>query len=229
MKSIVLFAALCLSSAAIAQPTDVDIINWYNRQKAKPEFAGIRRNLELKNMYLNGNFSAKGTQECVVMVPVVVDEKQKGDYLILMQKARAGWMDSYLLNKIVDDIRLYDVDKDGLMEVWTEQSGMGQGNMETTYELTSFKALQTKVLFSSKAFDLTAGSAYTMEPGAVVAREVDIRLEDLDKDGKMEISEKVVTKILVSADIDAALVKTESTEKTIVYRLSDDMTYKAEE
>lgn len=220
---ILLFGLLSIVSAW-AQPSDADMIRWLEREKIKqhiPDIDAFEINKKLKILYLTGSFTAKNTQECIVMLPIIFNGNETFDYLILMQKTRNGWMDSQLLEKGVMDAKLRDVDKDGLLELWTETSGMRQGNVEGRYELLSFKGQQTLSLFSSEYFDYTSGMALSggMEVGAEVEREVSIQFKE--ENGKEVLIETVILKTF--KELKGEEVLTESQTTTTTYLLNGEI------
>src|SRR5690625_1197954 len=143
------------------------------------------------SIFIFKSFTQENAKECLVIYPYSVGFRRKYNALFLLKKnADNEWESSGWQHRGGTEIKLVDLNRDGIYEIIVELSNYGQGSLELEYTLLSLLNNKEKVLYenlSTNNVDGYSGLDKTIGNKLIEEIEVSYFLED---DGSIKILEK---------------------------------------
>lgn len=137
------------------------------------------------------SFTQESAKECLVIYPYSVGFRRKYNALFLLKKnANNEWESSGWKHSGGTEIKLVDLNRDGIYEIIVELSNYGQGSLELEYTLLSLLNHEEKVLYenlSTNNVDSYRGLDKTI--GNKLIEEIEVSYS-LEKDGSIKVLEK---------------------------------------
>lgn len=142
-------------------------------------------------LFIFKSFTQKNAKECLVIYPYSVGFRRKYNALFLLKKnANNDWKSSGWQHRGGTEIKLVDLNRDGIYEIIVELSNYGQGSLELEYTLLSLLNNEEKVLYenlSTNNVDSYKGLDKTI--GNKLIEEIEVSYS-LENDGSIKVLEK---------------------------------------
>lgn len=142
-------------------------------------------------LFIFKSFTQENAEECLVIYPYPVGFRRKYNALFLLKKNDNNeWESSGWQHEGGTEIKLVDLNRDGIYEIIVEFSNYGQGSHELDYTLLSLLNNKEKVLYENLSInnvDGYPGLDRTIGNKLIEEIEVSYSLED---DGSIKILEK---------------------------------------
>src|SRR5690625_102381 len=142
-------------------------------------------------IFIFKSFTQENAKECLVIYPYSVGFRRKYNALFLLnKKANNEWESSGWQHTGGTEIKLVDLNRDGIYEIIVEFSNYGQGALELDYTLLSLLNNEEKVLYenlSTNYVDSYMGLDKTI--GNKLIEEIEVSYS-LENDGSIKLLEK---------------------------------------